>query len=95
MDEREIRPNRTRKKKRRRRKNSGFRRFLVIFVIAVAVIAAVLGISYAIGKHFANSYLVGENQQEVELDINSENTVAVEIPQASVFGRSGISQKGR
>lgn len=97
MDEREIRPNRTRKKKRRRRKNNGLRRFLVIFVIALAVIAAVLGISYAIGKHFASSYLVGENQQEVEVDINSENTVAVEIPQgsstkeiASILKDSGI-----
>ncbi|GFI60964.1 endolytic murein transglycosylase [Clostridiales bacterium] len=58
-------------------------RFLTIFIVVLAVMAAVLGISYAVGKYFAKNYLLGGNEQEVQVDINSENTIAVEIPQGS------------
>lgn len=56
---------------------------LIIIAIVLGVIAAVLGISYGIGKHFANNYLLTESGQQVEVDMNAEDTVAIEIPQGS------------
>ncbi|MDD5945637.1 MAG: endolytic transglycosylase MltG [Clostridia bacterium] len=73
---------RRRKKKRRRRKNRAGR-ILVIILIALAVIAAVLGISYAVGRYFAGNYLLDSNQAEVVVDKNSDTTVAVEIPKGA------------
>ncbi len=92
--DRQSRDTYARKRKRRRKKSSGTR-ILIIFLIAVAVIAGVLGISYAIGRHFASNYLTSENQQEVE--INPETAIAVDIPQgattkdiASILKDNGI-----
>lgn len=73
---------RRRKKKRRRRKNRAGR-ILVIILIALAVIAAVLGISYAVGRYFAGNYLLDSNQAEAVVDKNSDTTVAVEIPKGA------------
>ena len=72
-----------RRKRRRRRRKSRTKRIIIIVAIAVAVVAAVIGISYGLGKHFANSYLVAEEQQDVDVDMNSEETIAIEIPQGS------------
>ena len=84
-------------KRRRRRRKSRAKRIIIIVAIAVAVIAAVIGISYGLGKHFANSYLVAEEQQDVDVDMNSEETIAIEIPQgattrdiASILKENGI-----
>ena len=92
--DRQSRDTYARKRKRRRKKSRGTR-ILIIFLIAVAVIAGVLGISYAIGRHFASNYLTSENQQEVE--INPETAIAVDIPQgattkdiASILKDTGI-----
>lgn len=92
--DRQSRDTYARKRKRRRKKSRGTR-ILIIFLIAVAVIAGVLGISYAIGRHFASNYLTSENQQEVE--INPETAIAVDIPQgattkdiASILKDNGI-----
>ena len=71
-------------KRRRRRRKSRAKRIIIIVAIAVAVIAAVIGISYGLGKHFANSYLVAEEQQDVDVDMNSEETIAIEIPQGAL-----------
>ena len=92
--DRQSRDTYARKRKRRKKKSRGTR-ILIIFLIAVAVIAGVLGISYAIGRHFASNYLTSENQQEVE--INPETAIAVDIPQgattkdiASILKDNGI-----
>ena len=86
-----------RRKRRRRRRKSRAKRIIIIVAIAVAVVAAVIGISYGLGKHFANSYLVAEEQQDVDVDMNSEETIAIEIPQgattrdiASILKENGI-----
>ncbi len=81
MDERELRPNRNRRKKKSRKRKNRFTRILVIILIVVAVILAVLGISYAVGKHFANSYLINDNQTEVQVD--SQNVIEIDIPKGS------------
>ncbi len=93
MSERERRTNRTnsskssnntrnRKGKKRRRKRSRLGRILVVLLVAILVIVGVLGISYFIGKKFAENYLLGESiSSETEIDISAESAVLVEIPQ--------------
>ena len=72
----------SRRKKRRRKRRSGARRVVIIAAIVVCVIAVVLGISYGIGKYFADS-LLSDNEQTVDVDMNSDETIAVDIPQGS------------
>ena len=50
--------------------------------ITLGIIAVVLGVSYGIGKYFANS-LISDSGQTVDIDMNSDDTIAVEIPQGS------------
>ncbi len=82
MNERTKKPNETGKKKRRRRR-SRLGRALLVIVIVLAVIAGVLGISYTIGKKFAENLLFSGASAETEVDINPETTIAVDIPQGS------------
>lgn len=81
MRERESSPNR-KKRRRRRKKRSSASRFLIIMAITLGIIAVVLGVSYGIGKYFANS-LISDSEQTVDIDMNSDDTIAVEIPQGS------------
>lgn len=81
MRERESSPNR-KKRRRRRKKRSSASRFLIIMAITLGIIAVVLGVSYGIGKYFANS-LISDSGQTVDIDMNSDDTIAVEIPQGS------------
>lgn len=83
MSERERIPRGTRKKKKRRRRQGRLCRALLVILIAAAIAIGVIGISYAIGRKFAENYLFGEAPVETQADINSETAVAVDIPQGS------------
>lgn len=73
-------------KRRRTKRNKGSRILRILTVIAAVILiaAAVIGISYAIGRHFANNIL-STTSEEVTTDITqpSSDSIEVVIPQGS------------
>lgn len=83
MDERRARRPRN---KRRSKRNKGRRALRILAVIGAVILiaAAVIGLSYAIGRHFAGSIL-SETSQEVTIDVTqpSSDSIEVVIPQGA------------
>jgi len=98
LDARRARNPQRRGKRKKRNKGRRILRFLAVIGIILLLAAAVIGISYAIGRHFANSVL-SATSAEITTDITqpSEDSVEVAIPQgastkqiAEILKQSGL-----
>lgn len=98
MDARRARNPQRRGKRKKRNKGRKILRFLAVIGIILLLAAAIIGISYAIGRHFANSVL-SATSAEITTDITqpSEDSVEVAIPQgastkqiAEILKQSGL-----
>ncbi|MBD9219850.1 MAG: hypothetical protein EGQ35_06005, partial [Clostridiales bacterium] len=76
------------RKRRRRRRKKKILRILTVIGITILVIAAVLGISYGVGKHITGKYMNNSNT-ETTVDISAEPSAdAVEnLIKAGTFDR--------
>lgn len=73
------------RKRRRRRRKKKILRILTVIGITILVIAAVLGISYGVGKHITGKYMNNSNA-ETTVDISAEpsaDAVEIVIPQGA------------
>ncbi|MEA4972535.1 MAG: endolytic transglycosylase MltG [Candidatus Metalachnospira sp.] len=77
MDERRAKKPQHRKK-RKKRKVSKLLRFLTVIGAVILIAAAVVGISYAIGKHFANN-IMSASSGEITTDVTQPNADSVEV----------------
>lgn len=84
MDERRARIPQKRRKRRRRKRGSKALRILAVIGVILLLMAAIVGISYAIGRHVANS-VMSESTEELTTDVTqpSSDSIEVSIPQGA------------
>lgn len=78
MDERRAKKPQQRKKRKKRKKGSKLLRFLTVIGAVILIAAAVVGISYAVGRHFANN-IMSANSEEITTDVTQPNADSVEV----------------
>lgn len=78
MDERRARRPQQRKKRRKHKKGRRTLRFLTVIGVVILVAAVIVGISYAVGSHFANNIMTVESA-EVTTDVTQPGSDSVEV----------------